>query len=175
MNYPNRYVEYLIQFHATRDFFECHELLEEHWKEHPNDGLSQLWVACIQIAVGQYHERRGNTRGGLLMYQSAKSKLNRENFSQSGLDIDALLPMLELRIEACQSEASYEDMNLPINDGQLLTFCYNESLSRGLTWNCSSSDVGEEIIDRHTRRDRRAVIAARNEALEAKRNKKSNR
>jgi len=33
--YPEPYLEYLIQFHAERDYFECHEILEEYWKSAP--------------------------------------------------------------------------------------------------------------------------------------------
>lgn len=31
--YPEAYIEYLAEFHGSRDYFECHELLEEHWKK----------------------------------------------------------------------------------------------------------------------------------------------
>ena len=40
--YPEAFISYLIEFHATRDYFECHELLEEYWKAHPGDPLAGL-------------------------------------------------------------------------------------------------------------------------------------
>ena len=33
MVYPEAYIEYLMYFHGNRDYFECHEVLEEYWKE----------------------------------------------------------------------------------------------------------------------------------------------
>lgn len=37
--YPAEYLEYLVYFHADRDYFECHEILEEYWKE---QGMNNL-------------------------------------------------------------------------------------------------------------------------------------
>lgn len=169
MNYPAAYIEYLVQFHATRDYFECHELLEEYWKEHPSDGLSKLWVISIQIAVAQYHERRENRRGALKMYQSALESLKGETTEKLGLDHAQLQALLEQHMAACQGESIYEDMMLPISDNKLLEYCQKEAAARGLSWGQSSAQVSQYIIHRHTRRDRSDVIAARNAALQAKR------
>jgi len=168
MNYATAYIEYLIQFHTTRDYFECHELLEEYWKEYPTDGLSKLWVICIQIAVAQYHERRENRRGAIKLYQSALNSLKDETSEKIGLDHAQLQELLEKHIDACQRQSAYEDMMLPISDKELVVRCKNEAEARGLIWGQSSEQVSQYIIHRHTRRDRSDVIAARNAALEAK-------
>jgi len=168
MNYPDAYIEYLLQFHTTRDFFECHELLEEYWKEHPNDGFSKLWVISIQIAVAQYHERRENRRGALKMYQSALHSLNAEKSERIGLDQEKLQDQLKHRIDACQRQLAFEDMMLPIADHTLLAYCENEAAARGHIWGESSANASKYIIHRHTLRDRSDVIAARNAALQAK-------
>lgn len=165
MKYPNAYIEYLIQFHATRDYFECHELLEEYWKEQPQDPLSELWVACIQIAVAQYHERRRNYRGAQLMYQSALKKLAAQDSGQIGLEHERLAALLEARTAACKAEAEYVDLSLPIADQQLLVFCQQLAEARGLVWLQASSALAEDVIHRHARRDRSDVIAARAAAL----------
>ncbi|MFC6332193.1 DUF309 domain-containing protein [Paenibacillus septentrionalis] len=174
MNVPEAYIEYLIEFHATRDFFECHELLEEYWKEHPSDGLSELWVMCIQIAVGQYHERRQNRRGAELMYQSALGKLIRHLSmpNQLGLDMPSLQKLLEQHIAACKQQQPYLDMMLPIDHIKLLEMCRQQAEQRGLHWGRSSSEVSEDIIHRHLRRDRSEVIQARAAALRQSRHKK---
>lgn len=31
--YPPEYIEFLYHFHCDRDYFECHEILEELWKK----------------------------------------------------------------------------------------------------------------------------------------------
>lgn len=50
-----------------RQFFECHETLEEAWIEE-TDPLRYLYQGILQVGVGFYHLRRGNFRGasGLL-------------------------------------------------------------------------------------------------------------
>ncbi|MCM3632957.1 DUF309 domain-containing protein [Paenibacillus camelliae] len=168
MNYPSTYIDYLIEFHTTRDYFECHELLEEYWKEHPQDGLGKLWVMCIQVAVGQYHERRENRRGANRMYQSALAALQQETSERIGLDPTQLAVMLKQRIEACEKQAAYEDMLLPFLDKELLELCKKEAAARGLSWGQESASVPDFIIHRHTLRDRSDVIAARQAALKAK-------
>ncbi len=61
--YPKAYVAFLHEFHTTRDYFECHEILEEFWKEDPPDQRKKYWVGLIQLAVALYHQRRGNGKG----------------------------------------------------------------------------------------------------------------
>ena len=63
LNYPEDYLSFLVHFHGTRDYFECHEILEEYWKETAPKERDSHWVGLIQIAVALYHERRGNKQG----------------------------------------------------------------------------------------------------------------
>lgn len=46
-------------------FFECHETLEELWKEERRP-VRDLYQGVLQIGVGFYHLRRGNYRGAVL-------------------------------------------------------------------------------------------------------------
>lgn len=169
MIYPNAFISYLIEFHATRDYFECHELLEEYWKEHPDDGLSDFWVGHIQVAVGQYHERRGNFRGARLMYESAIVKLSNYAPIMLGLDLMELISQLEQHITACEEKSAYEDIQIDIVDTHLLALCKEATLQRGLEWGMSSKQVNDDVIHRHKLRDRSDVITARHEALQNKR------
>ncbi|WP_218197281.1 DUF309 domain-containing protein, partial [Pseudomonas sp. 2995-1] len=65
MNYPDAYIEYLIEFHGTRDYFECHEIMEEYWKKNKE----KHWHTLIQLAVAIYHERQHNYDGSLRLYR----------------------------------------------------------------------------------------------------------
>lgn len=53
--YPEAYVAFLHEFHTTRDYFECHEILEEYWKEDPpeqaakNIGLASFSLPLLCI------------------------------------------------------------------------------------------------------------------------------
>jgi predicted metal-dependent hydrolase len=61
--YPKEYLQYLIHFHGNRDYFECHEILEEFWKKKDPRNKHSIWVGFIQLAVSNYHHRRGNFKG----------------------------------------------------------------------------------------------------------------
>ncbi|QNK55256.1 MULTISPECIES: DUF309 domain-containing protein [Paenibacillus] len=168
--YPVSYIAYLVHFHATRDYFECHELLEEYWKEHPGDGLADLWVGLIQLAVGQYHERRGNFRGAGSLYRKSLSKLERVDVEAAGLARADLLRKLEERADAAGAENAegYRDINLVVQDEKLKSLCLEECARLGVIWGTESTMVDESIIHRHKLRDRSGVIAARREALRAR-------
>lgn len=173
--FPAAYLSYLVEFHATRDFFECHELLEEYWKEHPEDPIADTWVGLIQLAVGLYHERRGNKRGALKMMVQAERRLSLSPLEQLGIDKDHLENQLLPRIAALQSEtdADYTDMDLRLTSDELLEQCLQACKDRDLIWGAPSSAFGDATIHRHTLRDRSDVIAARQEAYEAKRRERN--
>jgi predicted metal-dependent hydrolase len=170
MHYPDAYIAYLVEFHATRDFFECHELLEEYWKKHAGDGCGDIWVGLIQTAVGQYHERRGNLSGAAKMYGQALRKLRAAQLEILGLDGDHLSGQLEARRKAAETgRAGYCDIGMRITDETLIALCEKQCMERGLRWGLSSMDVKEEVIHRHLTRDRTEVVTARAAALKARR------
>lgn len=172
--YPASYIAYLIEFHATRDYFECHELLEEYWKEHPDDGYGQLWVGLIQIAVGSYHERRGNIAGARKMYRHAIGRLTLELLSEAGLNGTIVLAELSRRIEQFSEPEPppFTDMDLAVTDPELLSICVNQCKDRGVVWGSPSEMGDDSLIHRHTLRDRSGVIAARAASAEAKKRAK---
>lgn len=170
MHFPDAYIAYLVEFHATRDYFECHELLEEYWKEHAGDGRGEIWVGLIQTAVGQYHERRGNLRGAAKMYREAVRKLQPAQLEGLGLDRDDLIEQLETRRVASETgHSGYDDISLRLINMELIALCEERCREQGLTWGRSSRDVAEDVIHRHLKRDRTEVVEARAVALKARR------
>lgn len=167
-DYPEAYRDYLIQFHATRDFFECHELLEEYWKKlPPSEPDRDVWVGLIQIAVASYHHRRGNRSGARKMFGQAAGRLKRDALGRLGLDGEALLRIVGGRIaelDAHPESAPYREFDLPFADHALLQCCMEESKRRGLEWGTPSPMEDRRLIDRHTLRDRSDIIEARAEA-----------
>jgi len=164
--YPEAYRRYLEQFHQTRDFFECHELLEEHWKKHPDDPLGDVWVGLIQLAVGLYHHRRGNVRGALKMLRGALGRLSGGDLAVLGIDGETLLALVEERVRELEHlpVPAYRDLDIPVADAALVP------LTRPAA---DSSRLGPDIIDRHLLRDRTEVLEARLAAWRAKRNAKA--
>lgn len=173
--FPDSYVAYLVEFHATRDYFECHELLEEYWKEHPDDPLADTWIGLIQLAVGLYHERRGNGSGASKMFEQARRRLTLSPLEQLGIEKDGLLAQLNERITSLRTDrqAAYSDINMRIVNAELLLMCNQLCEERGIVWGKASQLSDEFIIHRHTLRDRSDVIAARLEAYTAKKRERN--
>jgi len=73
----------------ARDFYECHEVLEELWK--PSVGEERLFLqAVIHFAVGFYHHEEGNPIGAELQLRKALSKLAGYLPAYLGIDTDRL-------------------------------------------------------------------------------------
>jgi hypothetical protein len=162
--YPEPYVDYLFEFHATRDYFECHELLEEYWKSLPlRDPDRDVWVGLIQLAVALYHHRRGNAAGAVKMYRGAAARLRPETLDRLGLDgaaVQEIAAESARRLEAAGREAVYRAVNLPIRDGELLKLLQERARRQGFAWG-ADDPLEESIVRRHALRDRSDVIEAR--------------
>ncbi|WP_168122690.1 DUF309 domain-containing protein [Paenibacillus sp. HB172176] len=166
---PEAYLAFLIEFHGTRDYFECHELLEEYWKTLSVKDKDNIWVGLIQLAVGQYHERRGNARGAIKMYKGALSKLGEQQLASLGLDGQRLNLLLKERIRLVEAgESPFADLDLPLNDEALLASLQLKCAGKGLVWGAASEMDNAAIIHRHKLRDRSDVIEERDEALRRK-------
>ena len=61
--YPSEYIQFLAHFHGDRDYFECHELLEDYWKKTDSRNKNSIWVGFILLSVSLYHHRRNNFSG----------------------------------------------------------------------------------------------------------------
>lgn len=86
--YDRRYVEFLYYFNVRRDYFECHEVLEELWLE---EGRNLLLQGLLQVAVGLYHYRNGNVSGAIKLFAAAVDKLAGYPADALGIDLNRLL------------------------------------------------------------------------------------
>ncbi len=63
-----------IELFNRHEFFTCHEVLEELWT--PQQGPRRLFLqAIIHLAVGLYHDQRGNSQGAVRQLQKGLRKL----------------------------------------------------------------------------------------------------
>jgi len=156
--YPKAYIEYLQHFHRTRDFFECHEVLEAYWKENPSSPYRLTWVGLIQVAVALYHERRGNLRGAQKMMSSAINLLNAEHLTQLGMDAEKFLQRLKNRIASLQNakKVEYQNIDIPLLD---------PALEEHVKPAAAKDAVDPYYINKHLLRDRTEVIEARQAEL----------
>jgi uncharacterized protein len=165
--FPKEYIEYLVHFHGDRDYFECHEILEEYWKSVDPRNRKSVWVGFIQIAVANYHFRRGNLNGAYRMLRKAINILKQQSdtVEKLGMDQEKLLELLQNQLTEIKNGTNYNSLTLPITSESLLAHCMARSKELNIHW-CSPSDLSNiEIIHRHSRRDRSDVILERNKAL----------
>ncbi|WP_191560923.1 DUF309 domain-containing protein [Metabacillus idriensis] len=172
--YPKAYIEYLVHFHGDRDYFECHEVLEEHWKEEQPKQRKAYWVGLIQIAVGLYHHRRNNWKGALRMMTNALAILEKEKEALLELGLDPAKTALLLRNKAkdIQNKVPYQSIQLPISDDNLLNECIEYCTKHQLQWGSVSNMNDEFLLHKHTRRDRSEVIIERKKSLALRQQKK---
>ncbi|MBE4910347.1 DUF309 domain-containing protein [Bacillus luteolus] len=168
--YPEAYRQFLFHFHGDRDYFECHEVLEEYWKEDAPPERKQYWVGLIQLAVGLYHQRRENFSGAYRMIKNSLSIIKTEEkmILKLGIDYQKLITLLEERLSEIKLKKPYTSINLPITDNNLLTDCIQNCKKQGLQWGLTNAPTDEYIINKHKLRDRSDVIEERDRQMEIK-------
>ncbi|MFD1738812.1 DUF309 domain-containing protein [Bacillus salitolerans] len=169
--YPQAFIDYLVHFHGDRDYFECHEVLEEFWKEKERGARDQFWVGFIQIAVSFYHHRRGNFPGAQRTLEKAISILEDERVQVHSLGIDdrKLLSTLKERLSDIKARNPYKSLNIPISDHALMQACLKECSLREVIWGSDSDLTNQYLLNKHTLRDRSDVIMERERQKEKKR------
>lgn len=132
--YPKAYIDYLVEFHATRDYFECHEILEEYWKEDPPKKRKRYWVGFIQLAVALYHHRRQNTAGAKRLMANSIRILQAEHraVEDLGLDHGRLLELMQSVYEQIETGSAYKSIMPPIKDEKLEEACRIECRKKSI-------------------------------------------
>ncbi|MBN2983943.1 MULTISPECIES: DUF309 domain-containing protein [Cohnella] len=167
--YPEEYIEYLAEYFGSRDFFECHEIMEEYWKKTPDSEWSVCWLVLIRLAVVQYHARRGNGAGAAKLLAKASGEVRPDLMDRLGLDGAELERMIKDKLTAWSGgDATYEEFELPIADPELLRLVRTRCEEKGWGWATPRQRVPDDIVHRHLRRDRSEVVSARAAAAELK-------
>lgn len=163
MKYPLAYIDYLYYFHIDRDYFECHEVLESHWKNNGKERTS-IWVGLIQIAVSYYHYRRGNKIGAIKMLNKSHLLLSykEKEIEELGLNYNELMRKLERSLLDLQENLPYRAITLPINNPILMQKCLDYSNNSAIHWFDEIDEAPYEIIHKHKlHRTKNYVYASR--------------
>ncbi len=173
MNFPKEYIDFLVHFHGDRDYFECHEILEDYWKKVDNRNKESIWVGLIGIAVSNYHHRRGNFQGAQRMLEKSLVilSMHKGQLKKLGLNETILFQQMEQHLLQIKKSLPYCSQQLPISP-ELLAICQERSKERGLDWGRASNMEDSELIHRHLKRDRSSVIKERQQALQKKMNRR---
>ncbi len=86
---PSGLVEGVRLFNERR-FFECHEALEDLWREE-RDPIRYLYQGILQIGVGFHHLRNRNYRGATLLLADGIDKTSRFRPACLGVDTARLV------------------------------------------------------------------------------------
>ncbi|WMT39423.1 DUF309 domain-containing protein [Paenibacillus sp. D2_2] len=114
------YLAFLVYFNRDRDYFECHEVMEELWLA---QGSDPLYKGLLQVAVGLFHFRYGNVIGARKMLHSAEERLKSYPMDCLGIDLGKLRSEAALyaaKLEAYEhSPFTYYDLTIDIIDPEL--------------------------------------------------------
>ncbi|SFS77596.1 DUF309 domain-containing protein [Marininema halotolerans] len=119
--YSPLYVQFLYHFNVDRDYFECHEVLEELWME---EGREPLFQGLLQVAVALYHHRNDNENGARKLLKGALEKLVDYPKDALGIDLDQLRTDAATYLEQLERSTSthpylFHHLNIKILDSQL--------------------------------------------------------
>jgi uncharacterized protein len=119
--YERLYVEFLYYFNEARDYFECHEVMEELWLE---EGRNPLYQGLLQVAVGLYHHANGNVSGGIKLFSAALEKLAPYPADALGIDLAKLINdsriYLDKLLSIEQEPFKPYDLDIAIQDERLV-------------------------------------------------------
>lgn len=150
-DYPTEYIEFLIEFHTSRDYFRCHDLLEELWRDVSLSlAKDHVYVGLLQIAVSMYHWRRGNERGAQLLIEGSIEKLQgkRAELELLGIQFHECLALIHQLAAAIERGEQYHSPNLPLSEA------LNEALrisceENNQCWQATSNLEDEFLVHRH--------------------------
>jgi predicted metal-dependent hydrolase len=94
------------------DFFECHEVLEDVWRDAP-EAEKKFLQAIIQVAVAFHHYSQGNSRGARSLLERALRNLAGYPEEFGGIELTALRKSIAAWQEALAKEPSKEGLTTP--------------------------------------------------------------
>nr|WP_166242546.1 DUF309 domain-containing protein [Paenibacillus turpanensis] len=120
MKYDPLYVAFIYYFNIERDYFECHEVMEELWLE---EGRDPHYQGLLQIAVGLYHFRNGNVSGSIKLFSQGIDKLGAIVGDRYGIRLQKLVDQSVDYVEKLkrieQEPFSFYDLTIEIVDPEL--------------------------------------------------------
>ncbi|WP_274309643.1 DUF309 domain-containing protein [Solibacillus daqui] len=150
------FIEYCAYFNGNEDYFECHEVLEEYWKEvAPGEKLHSL-VGYVQLATGMYHWRRENFNGADRIFQKAinnfKSNKNSPYFDY--VYFEQLIEDMQLQHKRITAHEKFTRIKIPINHPELHIAVLDKIIA-------TPTLDPHFLLNKHMLRDRSDIIALR--------------
>lgn len=150
------FIDYCAYFNGNEDYFECHEVLEEYWKEiAPGEKVHPL-VGYVQLATGMYHWRRENFDGAARIMQKAiiNFETNKGSLFFEYIDFDQLLITMSTLHARMKAHEKFTRIQIPITNAELHTAVLKKVKTAPIF-------DSHYLINKHSLRDRSEVIAER--------------
>ena len=156
------FIDYCAYFNGNGDFFECHEVLEEYWKNIAPGNKNHPLVGYVQLATGLYHWRRGNATGAFKILHKALTnfQVNKGHVFFNEIDYTKLLLQLTETLSHIQTGKSFQAFQLPLTPAlQNLVTARIQLLPE------SNPNY---LLHKHMLRDRSHILAERQESKQRK-------
>lgn len=152
---------FLYEFSVTRDYFECHELLEDLWKKLAPRNKNHELVGFILLSTGMYHWRRNNFKGAHKSFRKANLLLSQLPIEDchfvTSFDYNHLVHSVDQAANQSAQLIPYSPMYFIVTDPYLSQQMESFPLP--------VEPITEEILHKHLLRDRTEVITNRLEAM----------
>lgn len=102
-----------IEEFNSREFFDCHETLEDVWREYTGTDRECI-QGIIQIAVGYYHYLRSNYVGALKLLTRGHARVSRFSPSWFGLDVQRFVDVISSDIDLLRATPSGREVRLAV-------------------------------------------------------------
>lgn len=96
-----------IELFNRQEFYDCHALLEELWKEQL-EPERQLTQGIIQIAVAYYHALRSNYNGSIKLIRKGLPRIKQFVGEQELLELEEFISAVEQDLTTLQSSKPSE-------------------------------------------------------------------
>jgi predicted metal-dependent hydrolase len=110
------YLDEGVRLFEAGDYFLAHETLEEHWVDAPEDERDFL-QGLIHLSVGLLHAGRGNSKGALLQFRKASTRLEPYPDVLHGIDLAGVRAFLGAAPAAVERGESLTAPTLDAPDG----------------------------------------------------------
>lgn len=82
-------LEHAITLFNTEEFYACHDILEDLWREEPGE-IRGLYQGLLQIGVSFHHYKKGNISGATTLLRKGMRRIADFAPSACGIDIRTL-------------------------------------------------------------------------------------
>ncbi|WP_277585478.1 DUF309 domain-containing protein [Psychrobacillus antarcticus] len=149
------FVAFLKQFNETFDYFECHELLEDYWKEVSPRNKHHALTSLILLATSMYHWRRGNFTGAIKTMESSLKRMEATQDSPffENFDYKKLTENMEFALESMINSQKFQGFTIAITNPTLQSLVNQLPLETNVDLHF--------LIHKHMLRDRSEILEER--------------